>query len=663
MAPPQTPSAERARRKQVIEDLLKQGYHPQGQRGGIASATKTAERRENINYPNWVRAEEALKRKRKENYAIDWSLYVPPTPKATVTSGGEELSAEEVDPLIRAKTLSAEVTELITRSKYPVINPEAVIVDTPMLRSWSAKHHRYVEKEGKPRTWMVETLRVAPYRDPRGKNFIFTGAQNDALLHEEFWVNLKAYAAYINAEIIVGPWTYETQWWSENDPQAREYAPELAEHLCFGQMKIGGNFVFCGEMNTLPTASQPISDLVTYSRGRWAVFPHAKRQLKSVPSNDPNVQAHQVMTSGACTRPKIIPRKAGVKSLFHQVVGATVVQFDEDGDVFCRQITADDDTGAFYDLDAYVANAEVTTGHRARAVTLPDLHVRKMDQANCMAIFGWDMRGGRSQYRNSMIDVLDPENLIGHDIFDNEARNHHHVHDNAYSYEMAIRGRDSVEEEVDQCGRFLLTAVGLSDLMPMVTVGDRTFVVAEGNHDIALEKYAREGRYRNDGKNVRFGMQLEDAYLDYVERRSIAIDNDQPVPRFSTLEHAIRLKYPQLGERVVWCHDGYSHLIDGIEVGNHGFRGANGAKGTVAGFARAGRKMSIGDKHSPEIMEGVYVAGVINLRHGYNKGLSGWAVTVIIQYPDGKRSLLTLQKGKWRPGRRVVRVPAPSLAA
>jgi hypothetical protein len=88
-------------------------------------------------------------------------------------------------------------------------------------------------------------------------------------------------------------------------------------------MKIGPNFVFCGEMNTLPTASQPISDLLTYSRGRWAVFPHAKRQLKSVPSTDPNVQAHQVMTSGAVTRPKVIPRKAGVKSIFHQIYGAT----------------------------------------------------------------------------------------------------------------------------------------------------------------------------------------------------------------------------------------------------------------------------------------------------------------------------------------------------
>jgi hypothetical protein len=114
---------------------------------------------------------------------------------------------------------------------------------------------------------------------------------------------------------------------------------------------------------------------------------------------------------------------------------------------------------------------------------------------------------------------------------------------------------------------------------------------------------------------------------------------------------------------VEWCVDGGSKLIDGIQVGNHGFRGSNGARGTVRGFAKAGRKMSIGDKHSPEIDEGVYVSGVMNLRHGYNKGLSGWAVTMTIQYPDGKRSLVTLQKGKWRAGKRVIRMPAPSLAA
>src|SRR3954451_9815577 len=124
---------ERARRKKVVEDLLVLGYHPQGQRGGLASATKTAERREGINFPNWVRAEEALKRKRKENYAIDWSLYVPPAKAATVTRGaeevGEELSAED-HAHARAVSLSSEVTDLITASSYPVINPEAIIIDS-----------------------------------------------------------------------------------------------------------------------------------------------------------------------------------------------------------------------------------------------------------------------------------------------------------------------------------------------------------------------------------------------------------------------------------------------------------------------------------------------------------------------------------------------------
>ena len=154
--------------------------------------------------------------------------------------------------------------------------------------------------------------------------------------------------------------------------------------------------------------------------------------------------------------------------------------------------------------------------------------------------------------------------------------------------------------------------------------------MAEGNHDLT-ERYLREARYRNDGTNIRFGLQLEDAYLGYVEERSEALDNDQPVPRLlSLLEHAIRLKYPEMGVSVEWCHDGYSRLIDGIEVGNHGFRGANGAKGTVAGFARLGRKISIGDKHSSEINEGVYVAGAMTLRMGYNKGASGWSVSHVL---------------------------------
>jgi hypothetical protein len=89
-------------------------------------------------------------------------------------------------------------------------------------------------------------------------------------------------------------------------------------------------------------------------------------------------------------------------------------------------------------------------------------------------------------------------------------------------------------------------------------------------------------------------------------------------------------------------------MIDGIECGHHGFRGANGARGTVAGYAQMGRRMTIADKHSPEILDGVYVAGCMNLKHGYNKGPSSWAVAHVIQYANGHRTIVTLQNGKWR---------------
>jgi hypothetical protein len=655
MPTPSVPNEERARRKSVIETLLTEGYSPQGQRGGIASATKEAERRERINYPRWVRDEERFRDAGRLHFSVDWSLYKPPANAAETVEPEKKVSPAE-HAQARAVSLASEVTSLVMRSRYPLINPEAIVIDSHLVRRYSRSLGKYTFIEGTPRTWLSDTLKVAPVADARGRKFIFTSAQNDAEIHP-IWDNLVAYAAHLGAEIVVGPLTYETSWWSENNPTARSYAPELEDYLCFGQMRIGPNFVFAGEMNTLPTASAPISDLTTYSRSKWAVFPHQKRQLKSVPSTDPNVQAHQVMTTGSATKPKVIPRKAGVKSIFHHVAGAVIVEFDQDGDIFCRQITSDED-GTFYDLDRKVENGTVTGGHRIAALVCGDLHLRKLDPVNALATFGFDMNGGKTKYRDSIIEVLNPEHILLHDIFDNETRNHHHLGDNAYSYEMAYRGRDKVVDEIEEVATFLNKLGGY----------DSKIVVVESNHDIGLDRYVKEGRYRNDGANIKLGLQLELAYLNFVEQRSDALDNNLPVPSYSMLESAVRHVAHEGTEgyrplaNVEWVHDGHSRLINGIEVGHHGFRGVNGSKGTIAGFARVGRRMTIADKHSPEINEGVYVAGAMNLKHGYNRGPSTWCVSHVVQYADGRRSIITLHKGRWRAEKPRLSVPSRSAA-
>lgn len=537
----------------------------------------------------------------------------------------------------RAKALSTTMTDLFTGTDRPVINPEVLVVKSHITTRYDRHTGAVQEIEGAPRTFITDTLRVGSLTVAQGRRFLFTSAQNDAELDLPFWENLNAYADEIGAEIVVGPLTYETQWWDENNPASRKYDPLLSRYLCFGQFEIGENFVFFGEMNTLPTSSRPISDLAPYSAGKWGVFPHPNLQLISVPSLDPERQAHQIMTTGSVTKPMIIPRKSGIKAIKRHTIGATLVEFGANHDLpFCRQIVADSD-GSFYDLDAYVAGGHVTFGHRVVVLNAPDIHVAKLDPKSSAAIFGWapDGSGIPSQ---CMQNDLQPCYVTLNDLHDQETRNHHHVDDAYKNYEMAFRGRSSVENEIKRN----------ADFLEGIAQPNTQYLVVESNHDIALNRYILSGRYRGDELNFKYGLKLELEYLNHVEDVSLALDAYKKPESFSLSEFAIREVCAASLRHVHWIHDGESFEIDGIEVGSHGFRGSNGAKGTVSGYARLGKPMTIGDKHSPQIMDDVYVAGVMQLHHGYNKGPSGWAVSTVLQYANGKRTLVTFHGGDYR---------------
>ena len=272
-------------------------------------------------------------------------------------------------------------------------------------------------------------------------------------------------------------------------------------------------------------------------------------------------------------------------------------------------------------------------------MTAADIHIAKLDRINAINTFGYDPQTRKySGDGKSIIETLRPKNLILHDLHDHESRNHHNANDVSHNYEMAIRGRESVLDELRRASDFL---------EKMDRPGMKTIVV-ESNHDLALERYIREARYRNDGINFRLGLQLDAAYHDYREKVAQALDSSKRPPDFSMVEYAIRDVIKSRLMNTTWVYDGGSYIIDNIQIGNHGFRGANGAKGTVTGFARLGQKMTIGDKHSPTILDGVYVAGVMQLQHGYNKGLSGWAVSHVVQYDNGARAIITMQQGRWR---------------
>jgi hypothetical protein len=67
------------------------------------------------------------------------------------------------------------------------------------------------------------------------------------------------------------------------------------------------------------------------------------------------------------------------------------------------------------------------------------------------------------------------------------------------------------------------------------------------------------------------------------------------------------------------------------------------------GIAKAARKINMADKHTAEIVDHVYVAGVSGkLDMRYNKGLSSWTHAHIVTYNNGCRTIVSVYDGRWR---------------
>lgn len=497
--------------------------------------------------------------------------------------------------------------------KYGGANKAADAVNVPRstfkrwaaaVRDGEARLPELVERraEGKPRKGYV-------------KRYILTAAQDNTPLNKPFWDNLVAYANALQAEIIVAGYTYANK---SADPN--EFAPQLQPYLSNAQVNIGDRLLFCGEVNTSPTAVRPLSGMETYTRAKWGVFPHPRVELRSIATmfSEPS---KQIMTTGAVTVPNYLPRKAGVKAEFHHIFGAVLVELDADGDVFCRHLIADK-AGSFYDLGTFVSGGVVTEGHTVDSITWGDIHAEEVDPL--VADLSW------GNHHDSILNVLRPHVLFVHDLQDFTYRNHHNIYDPHWRFKMWSNGKESVAKGV---------AV-VSGVLNSMRGRGADVVIVESNHDLMMARWLREGDYQNDPINAKF--YLEASLALYNE---VAAGNE----RFSVFEWAVRRHIGECGD-VIFLRESDSYKRNGIEHGLHGHKGANGAKGHVNSFARMGSRANTAHTHSPAIHEGIVVAGTSSkLDMEYNRGgLSSWAHSHIVNYHNGKRALITIQNGKWR---------------
>lgn len=445
--------------------------------------------------------------------------------------------------------------------------------------------------------------------------FILSSAQDGSQVHEGFMENLEAFAEHLGATIYVAGYTYNKGLFEDHSKYRASYDPAVRDYLCNTRLEIGDGLLFCGEMNTLPTAVSPLTGFETYTQSKWGIFPHAKVQLVSVPTMK-HEPAKMIMTTGTVTLPNYVQKRAGIRAEFHHVVGAVLVELDPEGRFFCRHLIAEED-GSFYDLTVRVEEGQITHGHNVQAVVWGDIHHEKLDPTVAAACFE---KGG-------MLDWLCPEHQFLHDLSDFSPRNHHNIGDHHFRFAAMSSGNDNVESAITECGEFL------SDIQRDWCQS----VVVESNHDLALLKWLKTADYRNDPENAIF-------FLEAQARIYRAIAGNEDISIF-------KWALDRTGEEfydTIFLREDDSYMLQDIEFGMHGHLGANGARPSPKQFTKAGPKACTGHTHSAGIIDGIYTAGVSSkLDLGYNKGLSSWSHTHIIVYQNGKRALVTMQDGLW----------------
>jgi len=461
--------------------------------------------------------------------------------------------------------------------------------------------------------------------------YIFTCAQNNTHVNKEVWENIKALASWYSASIYVSTFTYDLASYpaktvkrgKEKKKEDIWYDPEIMPYILDESVRIAPGLVWCGELNILPTAVRPLSGFESYTGRDSGIFPHVKISMESIASGkfEPTKLNY---STGTITQRNYIAKTAGFKASFHHSYGALLVEVDEQGNWFCRQLNADKDNN-IYDLEFLAKDGEISRHEGVCAINWGDIHVGTISEK--MMKLNWFSKDG-------ILKTLRPTYQFFHDLLNFSSRNHHTIRNQHKRYEQHIKGTGDVAAEIKKVAQFLCD-----------TDEDQCrSIVVDSNHDNAFERWLREADYRQDPVNAEF-------FLEAQLRKYQAIreeDDDFHLLRWAVSKNKDyhHIKFLKPDESFVICKTGSG---SGIECGMHGHYGINGARGSLRSFSKMGRKCNVGHTHSVGIENGAYCAGVTgSLDHGYNVGPSSWSQGHIITYPNGKRAIINVWEGKWR---------------
>lgn len=476
----------------------------------------------------------------------------------------------------------------------------------------------------------------APYRDQGGtakepddnprfarklsgiKRFVITSAQNATPIHDGFFASLMNYCDFNDAELVVIPLRYKnaTSRWTASQENAEIWDTALTPYLYNQRKKLNENLVLVGDVKTQPTASLPLSRFDSLTGPESGIIGHTKIQMKTI-AVPAGRYPKLLLTTGACTVKNYTDTKAGKVGEFHHSLAAVVVEI-VGKKFFVRHVSATQD-GSFIDLQKEYTPSGVAVADPALALVFGDTHRVFIDKKVEKCTYA---KGG-------MVDKLNPEYLVFHDLHDGYARNPHHRANPFNEIAKRTASMHDVKCEVIEDVKWLTKVVG-----------KRKGVVISSNHDDFFARWILDCDWRRDPDNADF--YLETA-LEMV--RSVRMTNGG-TSYVDPFVHWVRKLRGNAPIRCVGRDESFN--LGGIELSLHGDQGPNGSRGSRQNLRRIGVKSIIGHSHSPGIEEGCYQAGTSTpLKLEYNHGPSSWLQAHVVLYANGKRAILPIIDGQW----------------
>jgi len=437
------------------------------------------------------------------------------------------------------------------------------------------------------------------------KKYVITAAQAGAKVNSKAFNSYLNYCKKNNAELIIIPMTgaVANKIYYFDD----RLLPYLTEP---NEIRDLSPKIRINSIKISPTQQRPLTSLKRLVH-KTTIFGATKLQMECIATS--NYKLPKIMVStGAITDPFYSNTKAGLIALKDHKFGAIVVEVVNDDIFHFRPLTCNGN-GEIIDLGVrYSGNRVKKEG--AKVLVLGDVHVGSECPKTMKAT-------------DEMIKYLNPEEIIYHDIMDSYSVNHHHENNLVLNTLKAEAGLNSLLKEYKKVAAFLLSHKKSYKNVKQVIVAS--------NHDEAIERYIKEGRFISDPINARIANKL----FGYM------LDGFLPLEAFIKFEseHKHELKEVKFLTR----DDDYK--VAGIQLASHGDLGANGAKASPISQDLGAGDSIIGHSHTPKILYGVYQVGTSTvLKLEYNRGLSSWMNCHCILNKDGSRQLINIIDGLWK---------------